>query len=176
MSDSLAVSGQSLVAVSLCGQNNIPLARRISNRLMELGFGLGLCMMMTFILSSSFLPHIFTNDENVISSIYNIFPIAIYVLPINSIAYVLDGIFIGAEDFQFLAWSMVATAIVTSSGLLMVEPLDWGLKGIWFWQSGHLFMRMCILLYRYYDKNGPFPPNLKKCQDKSPEASSSSTT
>lgn len=147
MTDSLAISGQSLVAGSL-GQKDRETARRISIRLIELGLGMGLVMMTIFGLSADGFPHLFTNDPAIVSQVHSIMPLAVLALPINSLAYVLDGIMTGAEDFEYLAWSMVFTAFLISTSLLLVEPLHLGLEGVWVCQSLLMLLRAGTLAAR----------------------------
>ncbi|GMH35670.1 hypothetical protein BSKO_03538 [Bryopsis sp. KO-2023] len=167
--DSLAVSGQSLIAVSL-GRGDKVSAREMSNRLMELGLSLGLILAMVFTAISPAFPHLFTEDPNIIAQAYAILPMAIFILPINSLAYVLDGIMIGAEDFSFLALSMASTAVVVSSCLLMVEPLGGGLEGVWACQSLLMVMRVGTLAARYNSGEGPIPPLIEGAKAESANA------
>lgn len=161
--DSLAVSGQSLIAVSL-GQNDRVTAREMSDRLMQLGLGLGFALAMAFTAMSPAFPHLFTRDPDIIAQAYAILPMAIFILPVNSLAYVLDGVMIGAEDFSFLAMSMAGTAVVVSSCLLMVEPMGGGLEGVWMCLSLLMFLRASTLAARYNSEDGPIPPLVKGAQ------------
>lgn len=148
MTDSLAISGQSLIAGSL-GQEDRETARRVSNRLMELGLGLGLVTTVIFGLGANEFPYLFTNDPAIVAQIHSIMPLAILVLPVNSLAYVLDGVMTGAEDFEYLAWSMVCTACLISTCLLLVEPFHWGLEGVWVCQSLLMVLRAGTLAARW---------------------------
>lgn len=147
MTDSLAVSGQSLIAVYL-GQNNAPAARQMSDRLIQLGLGMGVVMALFFSAISPYFPYLFTSDPAVVAQVHSIMPLATIVLPINSLAYVLDGVLIGAEDFSFLAWSMAPTALIVSSALLMVEPFNLGIEGVWACQALLMMLRAGTLSIR----------------------------
>ena len=51
--------------------------------------------------------------------------------PLNALVFVWDGIFMGAEDFRYLALQMVLSAAAAGVVLLLVVPLGWGLQGVW---------------------------------------------
>ena len=158
LSDALAIAGTSIVATELATKSHHRHARRISDRLLELGVYLGCVMAVIYAVSFPLLPHVFTQDASVISTIEAILPLAIVMLPLNSAAFVFDGIMIGARDFDFMAWAMVASSFTASTSLLMVEPHHWGLMGVWFCQSGLMVLRFGILSVRYNQPNGPIPP------------------
>lgn len=41
--------------------------------------------------------------------------------------YVLDGVFVGANDYAFLVKAMLVAAMLGTPLLLAVQPLNWGL-------------------------------------------------
>ncbi|CAD7700953.1 unnamed protein product [Ostreobium quekettii] len=159
--DSLAVSAQSLVAVAL-GKGDMRQARGLSDRLLQFGIALGVFWTFFLQAASPVLPSIFTSDGTVATAVYSIAPIATFVLPISSAAYVYDGIFIGAKDFRFLAFSMSSAAVCVCTALFLVEPLGWGLPGVWWCQSGMLILRASILTWRYQQQRGPVPRQISK--------------
>ena len=58
--------------------------------------------------------------------------------PLNGVAFVLDGILIGAGDMRFLAWAMVGAAAVFIPPAVAVAALDAGIG--WLWASLALLM------------------------------------
>eukprot|EP00210_Caulerpa_lentillifera_P002402 g2303.t1 len=158
LSDAIAIAGQSLVATLLARQNRLPLARKVSNRVLQLGAYLGGLMTLIYAAGYPLLPQVFTSDAAVVDSIHQILPLAILMLPVNSVAYVFDGVMIGASDFKFMAWSMAASCFIASASLLMVVPYHWGLEGVWSCQSGLMVLRFVILTHRYNQKTSPIPP------------------
>jgi len=54
-------------------------------------------------LGAPFIPAIFTEDTEVDAAIFSLLPLAVAMLPINSLVYVLDGCLVGASDFRYLA-------------------------------------------------------------------------
>ena len=158
LSDALAIAGTSLVAAELATASHRRRARRVSDRLLQLGMYLGCGLAVLYTLSYPLIPYVFTQDPSVVDAINAILPLAIVMLPLNSVAFVFDGIFIGAKDFDFMAGAMVVSSVVASSSLLMVESHQWGLMGVWLSQSGLMILRFAILQGRYSQINGPIPP------------------
>jgi MATE family, multidrug efflux pump len=69
--------------------------------------------------------------------------------PVNAVAFVLDGVLIGAGDMRFLAGAMILAAAVFIPAALMVLALDAGIG--WLWASLGLLMatRPSALLARF---------------------------
>jgi putative MATE family efflux protein len=176
--DSLAVSGQSLVAVEFgkakldCiqiakarrGEHDKVLmmdtsgARRVANRLLQLGVGSGLALGAAFAITSPWIPTLFTDDASVEATILSILPIALTMLPVNGAVYVLDGILVGSRDFKWMAKAMTLAAGCALAFLAAVEPLDLGLRGVWYALAALMMLRMGTLVWRYQSPQGPFSP------------------
>lgn len=168
--DSLAVSGQSLVAVELGKAKSDSMgsmdtegldtsgARRVSNRLLQLGVGSGILLAIVFGTTYPFIPSLFTDDADVKSVILHILPIAIAMLPINGAVYVLDGILVGARDFKWMAMAMTVAAGSAILLLASVEPLDLGIEGVWYALAALMTFRLGTLVYRYQSDDGPLSP------------------
>jgi len=173
MVDSLAVSGQSLVAVELGKGKSSSLddqkspmvveldtsgARRVSDRLIQLGVGSGVVLAIAFGIASPWIPKIFTEDADVEQTILSILPIAIAMLPVNAGVYVLDGILVGSRDFKWMAKAMTVAAGSAIALLATVEPWDLGLEGVWYALAALMTFRLGTLLWRYYSPDGPLAP------------------
>ena len=184
--DSLAVSGQSMVAVEFgkakldCLRNldadpadanekgggrldvvnmDSSGARRVADRLLQLGVGSGIVLAGIFVISYPVLPKLFTDDAQVTESINSILPIALAMLPVNGAVYVLDGILVGSRDFKWMAMAMSLAAGCVVALLAAVEPLDLGLPGVWYALAGLMLLRMTTLVWRYQSSSGPFSKN-----------------
>jgi Na+-driven multidrug efflux pump len=81
--DSLAVSGQTLIAVHI-GQDQPNIARQVSERLLQLGLGLGLLLTVVLGLASPWWPQLFTSDEGVLGQIKELVPLAVLPLPVRA--------------------------------------------------------------------------------------------
>jgi MATE family multidrug resistance protein len=70
--------------------------------------------------------------------------------PLNALVFVWDGIYLGLEKFRFVAAQMVVSGIAASIVLLLVIPLDWGLKGVWWGIVTLMLVRAFSLAWRYW--------------------------
>lgn len=57
--DSLAIAGQTLVAVEL-GKGDVRAAREVTDRLLQMGAGLGVLLAAAVMLTGDYWPHLFT--------------------------------------------------------------------------------------------------------------------
>lgn len=159
--DSVAIAGQSLVAVQL-GKGDIFEARAVSNRLLGLGIGGGVALAGAFWLAEPVIPGIFSNDAAVEAAVREVLPIAVAMLPINAAVYVFDGIVTGASDFKFMAGAMVLAAGTAVLLLLGVEPLELGLQGVWYALGLLMVSRLGTMIWRYQSEDGPLPPSAER--------------
>eukprot|EP01024_Parvocaulis_polyphysoides_P059293 TRINITY_DN6404_c0_g2_i8.p4 TRINITY_DN6404_c0_g2~~TRINITY_DN6404_c0_g2_i8.p4 ORF type:complete len:203 (-),score=27.41 TRINITY_DN6404_c0_g2_i8:383-991(-) len=108
------------------------------------------------ILGSDGVCALFTEDRSVIGFVEKVFPITVGMLPVNAIAYILDGILLGASDFGFLASAMASVSIFSVIVMQVVEGMGWGLEGVWWSLSLVMFGRVGSLGWRFNSRNGPF--------------------
>eukprot|EP00798_Chlamydomonas_sp_ICE-L_P016327 gene16328-22517_t len=90
--------------------------------------------------------------------------------PVDAVVYVLDGVFVGASDFQFLVAAMALASSSTAVLLLAIEPLGLGLEGVWEALAVLMVGRVTTLTYRYQMADGPLPPLGSKSQASSSES------
>lgn len=148
--DSLAVAAQALVA-SYRGAANPRMARRASNRLLGWGLITGLVLAGSFYLLAPVLPRLFTDEPAVLHAVGQIFPFVVAMQPLNAIVFVLDGVFMGAERFRFLAFQMVLSAGCAAIVILLAIPLGWGLPGVWWGIVALMVVRAVTLGVAYRD-------------------------
>ena len=146
--DALAVAGQALVSKYL-GQDQPEDARSVSNRLLQLGVGVGLVLAVAFWLLRPVLPTLFSDDPETIQKVVDIFLFVALLQPLNGLVFVWDGIFMGAEDFRYLAVAMIISAAVAAGVLLLVIPMGWGLEGVWWGITALMAVRIVTLGWRY---------------------------
>ncbi len=76
--------------------------------------------------------NIFSNEAPVLEAFYTIFYIVILGLPINMVAFILDGIFKGLGEMKYLRNVLIAATFGGFVPMLYLGKfLDWGLYGIW---------------------------------------------
>jgi Na+-driven multidrug efflux pump len=97
----------------------------------------------------SIVPHAFTDDPAVAELAAFLLVWVAVLQPVNGVAFVLDGILIGAGDMRFLAWAMAGAAAVFIPAAVAVAVLDAGIG--WLWGALGLLMatRVATLLARF---------------------------
>jgi MATE family multidrug resistance protein len=147
--DSLAVAAQAMVARYRGGGD--PLASRAaSDRLLLWGLGTGVILAGLFALLAPVLPRLFTSEPEVLEAVDSIFPFIVAMQPLNALVFVWDGIFLGLEEFRFVAVQMVLSGLAASIVLLTVIPLGLGLQGVWWGIVTLMAVRALSLAWRYW--------------------------
>ncbi|MGI9037361.1 MAG: MATE family efflux transporter [Gemmatimonadota bacterium] len=147
--DALAVAGQALVA-RYRGAEDPGAARDAANRLLVWGLRIGVGLGVLFFALAPVLPRMFTDEPSVVAAIRGIYPFIVFMQPLNAIVFVWDGVFLGAEDFRFLAWQMVLSGVAAAAVLLLVLPMGWGLTGVWWGMVTLMLVRALTLGWRYW--------------------------
>jgi putative MATE family efflux protein len=135
--DAIAIAGQAIVGRSL-GAGDGPGARAVGRRMIEWGVAGGAAVGLLVAALSRVLPHLFTGDADVVALASFLLIWVAALQPVNAVAFVLDGVLIGAGDMRFLAWAMVAAAALFVPAALAVAALDLGIG--WLWASLGLLM------------------------------------
>ena len=130
--DAIAIAGQAIVGRSLgAGQGDD--ARRAGRRMIEWGVALGGALGVLVFVLRPLLPHLFTDDEQVIALAQFLLVWVAVLQPMNAVAFVLDGVLIGAGDMRFLAWAMLGAAALFVPAAVLVNVLglgdDWVVLG-----------------------------------------------
>lgn len=93
---------------------------------------------------------LFSKDEQVLKSFYNIFWIVLIMQPINAVAFVFDGIFKGlAEAVTLRNLLIVATFLGFIPVLLIGDYFDMKLYGIWLAFTVWMLLRAGILVIKF---------------------------
>ncbi len=144
--DALAIAGQALIG-RLLGEGQAAAARATGRRLLALGLAGGVVLAAVLAALAAVLPGWFTSDEAVIDRVRAVYPFVVLMQPLNALVFVWDGITIGAGAFRFLAGSVVVAAAVATAVLLAVEPLGWGLAGVWWGITALMAVRAATLAW-----------------------------
>ena len=103
---------------------------------------------------------IFSSDPGVLQAFYSIFFVVILTMPINTLAFVYDGLFKGLGEMRFLRNVLLsATFLAFIPALYLGKWLDWGLYGIWFALTLWMLVRGLALVVKFRRK---FRPLLQK--------------
>ncbi|KAL0429267.1 UNVERIFIED_CONTAM: protein DETOXIFICATION 43 [Sesamum radiatum] len=123
LADGLAVAGQAILACAFAERLSESNGCRSPS-----AAGLGLALLVG--LGLQFGSGIFTKDKHVIHVIAIGIPFVAATQPINSLAFVFDGVNFGASDFAYSAYSMVLVSIVSIGSLFVLSKTN-GFVGIW---------------------------------------------
>ncbi len=146
--DAVAIAAQAMIG-HLLGASNGSKAREVSQRILQLGTGLGVISAIVVLALRPLLPGIFSGDEAVQAlTAFLLLHLAVQQ-PLNGAVFALDGILIGANDLWFLAKAMVGAALVYIP--LGIAVLVFGLGIGWLWAALAVFMvvRFVALYARY---------------------------
>ena len=106
------------------------------------------------------LGQIFSNDTDVLTTFYSIFFIVILALPMNTIAFVFDGIFKGLGEMKYLRnVLLMATFLGFIPVLYTSQYFGIGLYGIWLALTVWMAVRSSALVWKFRRK---FRPLLQK--------------
>ncbi|RVX02856.1 Protein detoxification 43 [Vitis vinifera] len=137
LADGLAVAGQAILACAFA-ENDYAKATNAATRVLQMGFILGLGLALLVGLGLQFGAKVFSKDVNVLHLISIGVPFVAATQPINSLAFVFDGVNFGASDFAYSAYSMasiafdpqILVAIVSIASLFCLSK-SYGYVGIW---------------------------------------------
>jgi putative MATE family efflux protein len=128
--DAVAIAGQAMVGRAL-GAGDGDLARSAARRMIEWSVTIGVVLGGATAAVHGLLPRVFTSDADVVALAGFLLLWVAALQPVNAVAFVLDGILIGAGDMRFLAWAMVGAAAVFVPAALTVLSLGLGIGWLW---------------------------------------------
>jgi MATE family multidrug resistance protein len=152
--DALAVAAQALIGRSR-GAGDTAGAARVADRLVVVGASVGVLLAGALAAASPWLPGWFTSDAQVASAIRSVYWFLVAAMPLAALVFVWDGVFLGSADFGFLAAAMVGAAVVALAFLSLVNPLGWGLAGVWWGLTLLMVLRLVTLAWRRWSPAGP---------------------
>ena len=138
--DALAIAAQSLTGRDI-GAGNFTHARALMNTLLKWGLGYGAILATGIIVLHRILPLAFTSDVEVQAILAVVLIIVALGQPIASVAYVLDGVLIGAGDARWLARAQLGLLIAYLPLVIFVR-LDPDSQLTWLWIAYNVFMTM----------------------------------
>ncbi|PKI35670.1 hypothetical protein CRG98_043941 [Punica granatum] len=129
LADGLAVAGQAILA-SAFAEKDYSKATTAATRVLQMGFVLGLGLAVLVGVGLRFGSGVFSKDMTVQHIIFVGIPFVAATQPINSLAFVLDGVNFGASDFAYTAYSMVLVSFISIASLFLLSKSN-GFVGIW---------------------------------------------
>lgn len=154
LSDAIALAGQAIIATALA-KGNYDLAKDAAFRTLQMGFAFGFILSVILGLGLSTFSKLFTSDSRVVEFLAVGVPFVAATQPINSIAFVFDGLHFGASDFAYAAQSMILVAIAASAFMLAAAQ-TWGFVGVWVGLTILMTLRMFAGFLRIGTASGPW--------------------
>ncbi|KAJ6811964.1 putative protein DETOXIFICATION 42 [Iris pallida] len=107
LADGLAVAGQAILA-SAFARGDYRKVVAATSRVLQLSIVLGVALSLLLGFVMEFGSRIFTKDVQVLKIVHKAIPFIAATQPINSLAFVFDGVNFGASDYTFSAYSMAS--------------------------------------------------------------------
>ena len=103
---------------------------------------------------------IFSNEVMVLQTFYGIFYIVILGLPMNTLAFVFDGLFKGMGEMKYLRNVLLAaTFLGFIPSLYLGIYLGWGIHAIWLAFVVWMLVRGLALVWKFRRKFRPLVQN-----------------
>ncbi|GLT78767.1 hypothetical protein SLA2020_502940 [Shorea laevis] len=154
LADGLAVAGQAILAGAFA-RKDYDKATSIASRVLQLGLVLGLMLAVILGMGLKFGAKLFTKDASVLHLIGTGIPFVAGTQPLNSLAFVFDGVNFGASDFAYSAFSLVLVAIVTIVCLFIFSS-SLGFLGLWIALTIYMSLRAFAGFWRIGTGTGPW--------------------
>ncbi|WP_282160340.1 MATE family efflux transporter [Ulvibacterium marinum] len=133
---------------------------RLTKKITQYGLAVSFVLVLISFLFYKPLGDIFSNDTIVLETFYSVFFILIIGLPINSMAFVLDGLFKGLGEMKYLRNILLfATFLGFVPVLYLSKYLGWGLHGIWIALTFWMVIRSGALVIKFRQKFRPLAQN-----------------
>ncbi len=158
--DALAVPAQILVGEAM-GTADVPRAREVGRRTLRLGLAIGFGLGALTMALAGVIPMVFTSDPGVRHEATLALLICGAQQPIAALAFVLDGLLLGASDYRILQTGMlVALAGFVPIAAVVLGFHILGIVGVWLALTGWLLVRTGVLLNRWRRRTsvGPAVP------------------
>lgn len=99
---------------------------------------------------------LFSKETIVLDTFYGVFFIVILGLPINTVAFVLDGLFKGLGEMRYLRNTLLAATFLGFVPMLFFgKYMGWSLTGIWIAFSVWMLIRGGALIWKFRRKFRP---------------------
>ncbi|XWS77418.1 hypothetical protein CRYUN_Cryun01aG0259900 [Craigia yunnanensis] len=146
LADGLAVAGQAILACAFA-EKDYKKVTAAASRVLQMSFVLGVGLAVVVGVGLYFGSGIFSKDASVLHLISIGVPFVAATQPINSIAFVFDGVNFGASDFAYTAYSMVFVAGLSIASLFLLSKSN-GFIGIWVALTIYMALRSFAGIWR----------------------------
>jgi Na+-driven multidrug efflux pump len=127
------------------------LTRRLATRSMVWGVALACLYALAYLIATRPIAGLFTTDAAVIDAVAGITILTVIAMPINAVAFIYDGVFIGANDMRYLFKQMSVSfiGVFAPALLILMLALDGGLFSLWTAMVLFMVGRAVTLWWRY---------------------------
>lgn len=133
----------------------------LARKTMKYGMGVSLVLMGLGFLFYGSLGGVFSKNDMVLQAFGSIFYLLLLGLPINTLAFVFDGLFKGLGEMKYLRdVLLVASFLVFVPCLYLGLHLGWGIQAIWGAILAWMLVRGLALLWKFDRKFRPLAQNL----------------
>jgi putative MATE family efflux protein len=157
--DGYAAAGNSM-AGRLLGERNYNGLWALAKKILTYGLTVSFLLMLTGFVLYEPLGRVFSNEEAVLTTFYGIFFIVILGLPMNTLAFIFDGLFKGLGEMKYLRNVLLAaTFLGFVPALYLGKALGWGFYGIWIAFVVWMAVRGGALVWKFVLKFRPLVQN-----------------
>ncbi|SFB68834.1 putative efflux protein, MATE family [Flagellimonas taeanensis] len=157
--DGFAAAGNSMGG-KLLGAGDYEGLWKLAKKIVLYGMVVSLVLMMGGFLFYRPIGYLFSNDTLVLDTFYGIFYIVILGLPMNTLAFVFDGLFKGLGEMKYLRNVLLtATFLGFVPCLYLGKFMGWGFYAIWVAFVVWMLIRGFALLWKFDRKFRPLVQN-----------------
>ncbi|MEE1961495.1 MATE family efflux transporter [Allomuricauda taeanensis] len=157
--DGFAAAGNSMGG-KLLGAGDYEGLWKLAKKIVLYGMVVSLVLMMGGFLFYRPIGYLFSNDTLVLDTFYGIFYIVILGLPMNTLAFVFDGLFKGLGEMKYLRNVLLtATFLGFVPCLYLGKFMGWGFYAIWAAFVVWMLIRGFALLWKFDRKFRPLVQN-----------------
>ncbi|MDT0620368.1 MATE family efflux transporter [Croceitalea vernalis] len=157
--DGYSAAGNSMGG-KLLGEKDYDGLWSLAKKIMTYGMVVSLILLCLGFLFYFPLGRIFSNEEIVLQTFYGIFFIVILSLPMNTVAFVFDGLFKGLGEMKYLRnILLLATFLGFIPTLYLGKYLGWGFYSIWIAFVVWMAIRGGTLVWKFRRKFRPLLQN-----------------
>ncbi|MEO1548706.1 MAG: MATE family efflux transporter [Bacteroidota bacterium] len=157
--DGYGAAGNSLGG-KLLGSKDYPNLWKLAQKIVRYGLVVSLVLMLFGFIFYYPLGRLFSNEEMVLSTFYGVFFLVILGLPMNTLAFVLDGLFKGLGEMKYLRNVLLAaTFLGFIPTLYFGKHMGWGFYAIWIAFMVWMLIRGLALVVRFRQKFRPLVQN-----------------
>lgn len=157
--DGYAAAGNSMGG-KLLGASDYNGLWKLAKTIFKYGMVVSLVLMLGGFIFYRPIGNIFSNEEIVLQTFYSIFYIVILGLPMNTIAFIFDGLFKGLGEMKYLRNVLLsATFLGFIPVLYLGKFLGWGFYAIWIAFVVWMMIRGFALVWKFRQKFMPLVQN-----------------